>query len=171
MMDIIEFLKWKEALFDRHGVAAPDGRELYKYRITDKEFEDLEETLRPGVTQFRLNFGLVVRLGGFSPLFVMYCAEWWRRRYDGSRFASDPILSHMCGHPGYWTPTGRSNCVTQGLQEWGLTTRQIGGMRFLGSVAVQGGLRLRPLAEARDRISQVLSRVLYQARGTNIVFA
>lgn len=45
---------------------------------------------------------------------------------------------------------------------------ETGGLRFLGAVAVQGGLPLRLLAEARGKIGQLLSQVLKQAGNGSI---
>lgn len=43
---------------------------------------------------------------------------------------------------------------------------QAGGLRYLRAIALQGGLPLRPLSEARGALGRVLSRVLSLARGS-----
>jgi hypothetical protein len=72
----------------------PDGRQLYQYRITDTEFSELEFSLRQYIStgQTRLNLSVLAKRIMFSFLFVLYGAEWWRRRYDGSGFTWEGIM-------------------------------------------------------------------------------
>ncbi|HNC21692.1 STY4851/ECs_5259 family protein [Accumulibacter sp.] len=73
------------------------------------------------------------------------------------------MLRGIGANPDEWNQAQRSECVTRGLQDWRLSPRADGGLRYLGSVAVQGGLPLRLLVEARGGIGQVLGRVLQLA--------
>ncbi|MDZ7752666.1 MAG: STY4851/ECs_5259 family protein [Gammaproteobacteria bacterium] len=141
------------------------GRPLYLYRLSSTEFEELEELLRCWLGKLLDQFSLaqLTRLDAFSALFVLYGAEWWRRRYDGSGFSWEPLLEDLGADPEDWSPSQRSDCVVEGFREWGLKPRSSGALRFLGSVAVQGGLPLRLVSEARGRTWEVLSRVLHLA--------
>ena len=152
-------LQFQRALLQRHDLPSPDGRALYEYRLTAEEFRKLKEVLR----SFQPD--QVLQRTGFSALFVLYASEWWRRRYDGSGFSWEPILRSLSVDPEIWTPTQRSQCVKEGLAVWCLPLRKHGGLRFLGTVAVQGGLPLRLLSEARGGIGRLLSRVLQLAEG------
>lgn len=152
------FSDWKRELLIQRELSRPDGRALYLYRLTDDEFNALERLLREASS--RLELTKIARLPGFSDLFVLYASEWWRRRYDGSGFAWEPILRALGTDPEQWKPGERSECVRLGLRAWDLQLLASGGLRFLGTVAVQGGLPLRMLAEARGGIGQVLRRVL-----------
>jgi len=165
-----KFADWKKALLCQRVIEHPDGRPLYLYRLTEDEFVDLEQLLRKWLEMLLPRFGLarVADLSGFAALFVLYGAEWWRRRYDGSGFSWEPILRDLGADPDEWSPGQRSEYVQRGLRDWRLKPRESGALRFLGAVAVQGGLPLRLLASARGGIGHLLSRVLQLAAGTQV---
>lgn len=162
MLPASEIERFKISLLQRHDLPSPDGRALYEYRLKEEEFHKLKEVLR----SFQPD--QVLQFTGFSALFVLYASEWWRRRYDGSGFSWEPILRSLGVDPEIWTPTQRSQCVKEGLAAWCLPLRKHGGLRFLGTVAVQGGLPLRLLSEARGGIGRLLSRVLQLAEGGEV---
>lgn len=168
-----KFAEWKSVLLSNRGLEHPDGRALYLYRLTEDEFNDLEQLLNKWLAMLLPRYGLarVADLTGFPALFVMYAAEWWRRRYDGSGFSWEPILRNLGANPDDWSPGQRSDYVQRGLRDWHLKPRERGALRFLGSVAVQGGLPLRLLATARGGIGHLLSRVLQLAAGTQVTQA
>lgn len=160
------FHDWKRDLLHHRDLTRPDGRPLYRYRLSEDEFISLESHLRSWLARVsgRHNLDAVAaRLSGFPALFVLFAAEWWRRRYDGSHWSWEPILDAIGANPDEWSQAQRSACVERGLQDWGLKPREDGGLRFLGSIAVQGGLPLALLAQARGGIGQVLGRVLQLA--------
>lgn len=164
------FADWKGKLLANHNLERPDRRALYQYRVTEAEFIELENLLREwlGKLLTRFDLGQVTRLTGFSALFVLYAAEWWRRRFDGAQWSWDPILIDLNADPDDWNQAQRSSCIELGLRDWGLEVKKTGGLRFLGSVAVQGGLPLQLLANARGKIGLLLSQVLKQAGGTSV---
>jgi len=136
---------------------------LYSYRTTTSEFEDLEATLKDRLKTYLVmaTLGDVARQIPFFPaLFVLYAAEWWRRRYDGSGFSWEPIVEGLGAPSDGWTQAQRSDCVERGLQDWRLRLINTHGLRFLGSIAFQGGLPMQLLASARGNIGRVLGRVL-----------
>ena len=170
MSEISQLSDWKKQLLARHGLATPDGRVLYLYRLTEDDFSNLERLLQHHLSQLLPRFGLagVARLSGFAELFVLYAAEWWRRSYDGSGFSWEPILHRLGADSEDWNPTQRSDFVKKGFRGWSIRPRESGGLRFIGSVAVQGGLPLKLLAGSRGRIGQLLGRVLHLASGTQV---
>ena len=161
-MGFAVFRDRKHKLLDARDLRAPDGRALYAYRLRDAEFAELEGLLREwlGMLLDRHRLADLTRLSGFSSLFVLYGSEWWRRRFDGSHWSWEPILRDLGADPDEWSPPQRSEFVRLGLQDWGLQPRAQGGLRFLGAVALQGGLPLRLLAEARGGIGRLLHQVL-----------
>ncbi|MDI6749484.1 MAG: STY4851/ECs_5259 family protein [Rhodocyclaceae bacterium] len=169
-MTFTRFDDWRQELLAKRDLNAPDGRALFQYRLTEDEFIELEKLLREwlGKLLIRFDLGRITQLTGFSALFVLYAAEWWRRRFDGTHWSWDPILKDLDANPDDWNQTQRSTCIKRGLEDWRLSLMQTGGLRFLGSVAVQGGLPLKLLAEARGKIGLLLSQVLKQAGGTSI---
>lgn len=159
------FQDWKRKLLMARGLAAPDRRSLYLYRLSEDEFTELGRLLEVWLGRLLGRFSLanLTKLSGFSSLFVLYAAEWWRRRFDGSHWSWEPILRSIGANPEEWNQAQRSEFVRVGLQDWGLKPREHGALRFLGTVALQGGLPLRLLAEARGGIGQLLVQVLRQA--------
>lgn len=157
--------EWIDRMLSRHELSKPDGRQLYKYRITNAEFDDLESFLRQYVTVGQSYLGLsgLAKRSMFPGLFVLYGAEWWRRRYDGSGFTWEGILRDLGANADEWNQAQRSECVKTGLRAWNLRTLEGSGFRFLGSVALQGGLPMKPLVQARGSIGQLLGRVLRAA--------
>lgn len=162
--------EWINAMLSRRELSGPDGRQLYKYRITNDEFAELENILRQYVTLGQSYLGLsgLAKRPIFSGLFVIYGAEWWRRRYDGSGFTWEGILRALGANSDEWNQAQRSDCVRAGLQAWNLRTLDGSGFRFLGSVALQGGLPMKPLAQARGSIGHLLGRVLRAANNRSI---
>ena len=161
------FIEAETILLRDRGLEAPDGRPLYQYRISDSEFSHLKELLTIALSR---GFGLSItaRLTGFSSLFVLYAAEWWRRGYNGSGFSWEPMLYDISADPAGWSQQERSECVTKGLREWRLNLLTTSGMRFLGTIAVNGGIPLQLLASARGKIGQLLQRVLQLSGGVNV---
>lgn len=157
---------WLTGFFEqRHNLAHPDGRDLYRYRTTEYEFQQVEVLLRNWVASFS-NDESLARLADdwlFSRLFVLYASEWWRRHYNGAGIAWDPVLAGLKVNTDSWTPQQRSRCVQAGLESWGVRVRQHGGYRYILSIALQGGLPLRLLAEGRGGLGKLLKRVLYLA--------
>ncbi|MBF2761572.1 MAG: hypothetical protein ISN28_15150 [Ectothiorhodospiraceae bacterium AqS1] len=170
MPEFTKFITWKKELLDRHELDAADGRSLYLYRLTEDDFNELEELLRYWLSQLLPRYGLadVAKASGFAELFVLYAAEWWRRRYDGSGFSWEPILRDLGANPEEWSSAQRSDFVKEGFRRWRIRPREHGGLRFIGSVAVQGGLPLKLLATSRGSIGHLLSRVLYLASGSQV---
>lgn len=164
------FVDWKVVFLAMRGLKHCDQRALHQYRVSDEEFADLEHLLRRWLDLLldRIGLGNFPRLPGFSALFVLFAAEWWRRRFDGGHWSWDPILRAIGADPDAWSQAQRSECVRYGLQDWGLEPRNTGGLRFLGSIAVQGGLPLRLLAEDKGGIGHLLGQVLRQAGGAGV---
>lgn len=161
---------WIVEMLSKRDLRQPDGRNLYQYRVTDTEFNDLEFFLRNYVEvgQSYIGFSQLAKRPWFPVLFVLYGAEWWRRRYDGSGFSWEPILRDLGANFGEWNQSQRSECVKEGLRKWGLRAPEGTGFRFLGAVAIQGGLPMKPLAEARGGVGHLLSRVLRAANNRSV---
>lgn len=167
-----EFHAFKHALLEQHALPFPDQRPLYRYRLIDEQFSALEALLRNKVRGYLS----VAELGdvacnviGFPALFVLYASEWWRRRYDGTGWSWEPILRDLGVQTPTWSQAQRSQCVSKGLQDWHLALNGNAGYRYLGTIALQGGLPMRLLAEAHGALGNVLVQVLKLAsRGATI---
>lgn len=158
--------RWKIDALQRRGLDRPTGEALYSYRFTDDEFKSLEALLREtlGERLPRQSLAQVAAtVPGFAPLFVCYASEWWRRNYDGSGWTWDPIVTALGADPDDWNQVQRSECVERGLREWFLSLRTASGLRYLGSIAFNGGLPMQLLATARGSIGRVLGRTMQLA--------
>lgn len=151
----MSFAAWKRDMLARRGLSTPDGRPLYRYRLDQAEFAELEGLLRLA----HVESGHLLKLNGFPCLFVLYGAEWWRQRFRGEQWEWRPILVDIGKDASVLSPSERSECVRVGLGDWGLRVSDR-GLRYLGSLAIQGGLPLRLLTEARGGIGVLLSQVL-----------
>lgn len=163
--------EWTTLTLSKRGLTQPDGRHLYQYRITNTEFSELESALRNylAVGQSQLNLADISIRPMFSRLFVMYGAEWWRRRYDGSGFTWEGILRDLGANPNGWNQSQRSGCVRQGLTQWKLKSLDGIGFKYLGAIALEGGLPMKTLAEARGGIAYLLGRVLRTANNRTVI--
>ena len=157
--DSVLLQTWKRNMLAHRGLDAPDGRALYSYRLELAEFKDLEDIL----CRVRGGPSDLVEPIGFPCLFVLYGAEWWRRRFHGEQWEWRPILEAIGKNPNAWSQSQRSECVRVGLKDWGLRLSDR-GLRYLGSLAIQGGLPLHVLAEARSGIGALLGQVVRQAQ-------
>lgn len=157
---------FRAKVLDSRDLKQPTGLPLYTYRITTAEFAELEiglvEFLSEKLQYYRLG-DILKACAWFPSLFVLYAAEWWRREYDGSGWSWDPIMNRLGAATQTWNPSQRSACVEQGLAEWNIWISQTHGFRFLGSVALQGGLPMKLVAAAQGKLGALLSRVLRDA--------
>lgn len=161
-------LEWKMAFLRNRGLQSTTGMPLYAYRVSKEEFTELEKLLSERLSQYLKLYSLgdIARIiTYFPPLFVLYAAEWWRRRYDGTGWSWEPIVESLGAPANGWSQAQRSDCVERGLAEWRLGLRDTHGLRFLGSIAFNGGLPMQLLATARGNIGRALTRVLRLAGG------
>ncbi len=158
--------QWKTSFLSARESTVPTGAPLYTYRTTEREFAELESVLTRHLGE-RLRFSSLGTISKrdtwFSALFVLYSAEWWRRRYDGSGWTWEPIVCGIGIAAEDWNQSQRSECVETGLAQWGIPLSESRGLRFLGSIALQGGLPMQLLAAAQGNIGRVLTRALQLA--------
>ncbi|MBW8068176.1 MAG: hypothetical protein GJU73_12140 [Ferrovum sp.] len=163
-----EFAVYKRTLLEQHAIRFPDQRPLYRYRLSDEQFTALESLLQGKVRKYLSHVQLgdvACNVIDFPGLFVLYASEWWRRRYDGTGWSWEPILRALGAPADGWNQAQRSQCVSKGLQDWNLKLNGNAGYRYLGTIALQGGLPMRLLAEAHGALGNVLVQVLKLASG------
>ena len=162
--------EWKTEFLKSRGIEKVNGMPLYSYRMTLQEFDDLEFTLKTRLKAY-LDYYSLAELSRHVPLFpslfVLYASEWWQRRYDGTGWTWEPILDDIGLPSEEWNQNQRSECVEKGLSDWNLNLVNSRGLRFLGSIAFQGGLPMQLLASSRGNLSRVLSLVLKLASKGN----
>jgi len=163
-------IEWRENFFLERNIKKPTGENLYSYKMRKDEFETLEGKFKYWITrstQIR-SISHLVSISLFNQLFVLYASEWWKRRYSGGPWSWEPILAALGIVPSDWSAPKRSECVENGFKEWGLGLRNKTGKRFLGSVAIQGGLPMNLMAKNHGSVSRVLHRVVDLMPGTTI---
>jgi hypothetical protein len=133
---------------------------LYQYRCTDDEFASLQATLQQPVAIGGSESAKRRVLVEYSPMFVLFAAEWWRR--------------HHVGGPWKWEPIFRAigleirniveiyPAVQRGLRGyWGRELLR-GGHRtmFLVTLACEGGLPLQLLRNHGGRLKTFFRKLL-----------
>ena len=144
---------WLEAFLACRGVERPDGRALYAYRCTGKEFGLLAEALSRNPPQGGSVSDMPIRA------FVLYAAEWWQREYDGRHWAWEPLLEAIgwggVHYPDLYEPVRRA---------WGWwkvdLVRLPTSIRYLGTFACQGGLPLALVGHGHSSVTRYLRAVL-----------
>jgi len=164
---ISTLMQWKRQLLDGVDLSSPDGRPLYAYRLNAAQFDSLETVLRDQIQRYSSLSALSESNLSFNALFVLYAAEWWRRRYDGSRWSWEPILADLGASNTDWSASQRNEYIVCGLRSWRLKLVETSGLRYIGSMAVQGGLPMQLLAEteAKGNLARMLRKVLKLAAG------
>ena len=141
---------WLEKFLGARKLPHPDGRALYAYRCTLDEFGTLTEALRQAPQQ--TDDPSSVRA------FVLYASEWWRRKYDGGRWAWEPLFGSIGWQVRYldlYEP------VRGAWRWWRIEpVRLPSSTRFLGTFACHGGLPLALLGEQQSTVTRYLRAVL-----------
>lgn len=153
--------QWLRTFLERRGLTEPDRRMLFAYRLTDEEFVSLCELLGPGSAIAEL-WLVAININGFPQAFVLFAAEWWRRYYSGGAWSWERIFSAISARADDWAPPVRNQCIQQGLAAWGHGT-SVGGRRYIGAIARQGGFPLPLVAEASGELPAIIRLVLRRA--------
>ena len=143
---------WLCEFFATRELEGPDGRPLYAYRCGSQEFESLTEALS-AIYPYGDSSEATIRA------FVLYASEWWQRRYDGRRWAWEPLLASIGWpwdkYPDLYEPIRRA------WVWWRVDlVRLPGSIRYLGTFACLGGLPLALVGNADHRITRYLRAVL-----------
>ena len=143
--------QWMRRFLSRRKLESPDGRVLYAYRATEDEFVSLGDMLREEAAKDTLGDGAV-------RAFVLYAAEWWQRKYDGGRWAWEPLLQSIEWHrhyPDLYEPVKRA------WRWWRIKpVRLPSSVRYLGTFACHGGLPLALVGSPDSDVARYLRSVL-----------
>ncbi|HXQ45770.1 MAG TPA: STY4851/ECs_5259 family protein [Caulobacteraceae bacterium] len=128
---------------------------LYRYGVSDGEFDGLRARLD---TLHRLG-ALEQANDRSAATFVLYCAEWFRREYDGGGYSWEAPYPQLIRA---LSAEARKSLARQGLAWWGRAPRRLahGELRLM-SLALEGGFPTRLLESRQDaRIPLHLVRLL-----------
>lgn len=161
---------WLTNLLSRKNCerVSPTGEPLYSYQVTQDEYESLKQILQT----FGKNFDLLKRNQTLCALFVMYCAEWWRRSFQGGAWSWSALLAEIeVDELEVNKPTIYEVCE-KGLFFWKrkVLSSNAGRREFLGTFAAEGGLPINQLNAPNNWIERVLKTALkeYLRFGTDI---
>jgi hypothetical protein len=150
--------EWLQDFLCARKLPRPDERPLYRYRMTDGEYEQAKEILGHLAAAGRL-MQPDDRAGA---LFVAYCAEWFRRE-SASTFLKwdDPAPDLFISVPS----DSKRDLTASGLAYWQRPLRKSTNARkFLLTVALEGGFPVRILAEgARGWLKEYLRAIMRRA--------
>lgn len=148
-------VQWISDFLSRRGLQEPDGRPLFAYKTSSEEFETLRQLLHG------LNLGQDAH-PEYAQAWLLFAAEWWKREYPGGAWRWGP-LCEAAGQRKVAHEKTRS-LVIDGRRQWRLQTAiKSEGKRFIGLVAVNGGLPMRLVESAQGGLSRLLRMVTEQA--------
>lgn len=147
--------QWISDFLSQRGMQKPDKRPLFAYKTSSKEFESLRLLL--------LNLPAGQYASTYYPqAWLLFAAEWWKREYPGGAWRWGP-LCESAGLHGLSHDKIRK-LVIDGRRLWCLQTAiKNEGKRFIGLVAVNGGLPMRLVESAQGGLSGLLRMVTEQA--------
>jgi len=159
----MQLTAWKNCFLIERGLKSPSGKPLFTYRMNDVEFKNLETTLS-NYLKDNLRYRNLAEIAKddqcFSPAFVIYCSEWWKRKFNGSHWSWTPILNDLGAPPDGWSQARRSDCIERGLISWRLTLSSIVGFHYLGNVAYNGGLPLALVGNSHGNLAKLIIRII-----------
>lgn len=116
----------------RFDLPRPDGRPLYRYRLSSPAFARIENHLRSRTLLLREQPSR-----GDTALFVLWAAEWFRRAYRGGGQRWED-LGRALGMSAQWA--GWRRLADTGLKQWRISELWINGAHYrLAAIARQGG--------------------------------
>lgn len=152
--------QWISDFLSKRTLQEPDGRPLFAYKTSFEEFKDLSQLLQtlPEGQQVHPRYPLV---------WLLFAAEWWKREYPGGAWRWGP-LCEAAGQRSLSHEKTRK-LVIDGHRQWRLQTAiKSEGKRFIGLVAVNGGLPMRLVESAQGGLSGLLRMVTEQALRYNL---
>lgn len=154
---------WLTNFLQTRGLARPDGRPLYAYKVTDRELSILRAYTNAILDGKRTGKSYKYA----DSIFCLYAAETFRREHAEGVWAWETISRPLGSHR--LDPSTISRWVTCGLAWWRrpLILGQEGDRRYLATLACEGGLPLRLLQKESANLRQYFRAVLesYHAQG------
>lgn len=135
----------------------PTGEPLYRYRLGDEAFVQLEKQVS------RAARGDLLEQGTAPALFVLWAAEWFRRCYRGQGHEWDTLLEALGARVDHST---LRQITDRGMARWRRKLRtNVRGRSFLGSLAREGGFPIAAIEQggrgwARDALAAVVAPLM-----------
>jgi hypothetical protein len=141
-------------MLEQRGLTASDKRPLYRYRLSEDEFDALGVLLRAHAGQ---DMHQIKHKPGFCACWFLFAAEWWKRSYAGGAWSWAPIFATLGMDD--QAQGLRSEWVEEASRYWQLEDQLLRGKRFLGRVVANGGLPLALIADAGSGVFRLLNMV------------
>ncbi|MET3464561.1 STY4851/ECs_5259 family protein [Variovorax atrisoli] len=149
---------WLVEMLSKRGLSAPDGRMLFKYRLSQEEYVSARDVLH---VAWLASSNSVQFLSARTTcaLFVLYAAEWWRREYAGGPWRWTPIVQSFVLTDQALPAQDRTHALIRGIHHW----RHLPGSegkKYFGVLVAHGGLPMRLISQGGSKIRAVLSSAL-----------
>ncbi|WP_162252285.1 STY4851/ECs_5259 family protein [Mesorhizobium sp. Root102] len=151
---------WIREFLSARGLTYADGRPLYRYRMSDEEYAKAKSTLVKLGRDGRLN-----RPDDRSgALFVIYCAEWFRRESSSTFLRWNDLAPDIFDT---LAQNKKADLTSRGLIHWRRDLRMNGSTHeYLLTLALEGGFPVRLLDESsRGWLKEYLRSILRGALG------
>jgi hypothetical protein len=164
-MSMASLYKYLSSMLALRKMNVPDGRMLFQYRLKIAEFEKLQELLSQFINAQQHSF-LHFSNQSECAAFILYAAEWWRRKYSGGPWRWDQIYASLSEEIIQFAPNERTQTVERGLHFWRLRPGAV-GKKYFGALVVQGGLPLQMIAQGDGPVAGLLIRAIRFAQQFN----
>jgi hypothetical protein len=152
--------KWLQRFLETRELKAPDARSLYKYKMSEDEYNDLKSSLK-FISTLNSNVTSLSLIRRWNMIFVIYGAEWWRREYEGGSWRWETLFKSFGAESSKLQVQQRSEIIISGLRYWGLKVRLINDkFRYLGTISIEGGLPLNQLNNNSGWLGRVFGSVI-----------
>lgn len=151
------FLSERRSRSEDGPLKEPDGRPLYGYRCSERDYGALKNLLKI----------VAVRCGHPEQwidwecaAFCLFAAEWWRREHIGGRWKWGRLLDAV-GLRKHLPPALRARTVDRGLAYWRLQLLEGGAGQnlYMFSLAAQAGLPLQLVRLEHARLRTLFQRM------------
>lgn len=147
------FARWTSSYLFRRSLQSPDGRPLHRYRMSDGEYAEVRELLRNSTNRLLREDGIA------ASLFVVFCAEWFRREANSLFLKWDQLNSDAFDAIPHST---RRRLAEIGLKFWRRElVRSDSAREFLLTLALEGGISSHVISEGGSSwLSEYLRTVM-----------
>lgn len=149
---------WLVEMLGKRGLSSPDGRMLFKYRLTPEEYVSAREVLHAAWLASS-NSAQFLGARTTCALFVLYAAEWWRRDYAGGPWRWTPIVQSFALADEALPAQDRTHALIRGIHHWKHLPGSE-GKKYFGVLVAHGGLPMRLISQGGSKIRAVLSSAL-----------
>jgi hypothetical protein len=138
------------ALLLKHHLAKHDGRPLWKYSLTDQEYENLIS---------EINYAAPLTLDPRDA--CVYYSEWWKRNYNGGKPSKEEIFKNLSGNIKYRLDyEDFFKLAKKGANMLGIKWVSKQYTLYFRTLLLQGGLPLKHISENHGKYQIFLLAVL-----------